>query len=270
MVRASSLAEVSWVDRSGEPHACRVLALARGPVPVLALTFDRSALARSLLGEGESGSRGEVALSVTDPRGTAVGFSPVALRGRPRLVVDGQGEVYLAELLVQELRRYPPARLLADSPLLCREHWWFLPRLLVELPDPSIEPLAPRCGPGELLLVTAGRGGPALSVVQPRAPEALETALERLLELEWLGGAEPASGRAVLFAQDASFPDLERWEDWCWRGRVEDSGALRMAVRQGPAQVGLPGVRPLLQRWRAHRALERGCREGLRSWLATR
>ncbi len=125
-VAAATVAEVAWRGADG-PVATGVLPLVDGERVVLALPYADAAAARSL------GTADEVLLALTEPRGTSPGWTPLALRCRPRLVEDPEGDRFAATLLAQELLRWPPSRLLADSVLLRREHWWWLPRLLVEL-----------------------------------------------------------------------------------------------------------------------------------------
>lgn len=102
-----------------------------------------------------------VTLSLTEPRSTGAAFRPLVIVGTPRLVEDPSGDAFAAYLLPQELRRYPPSRLLADSPLLQREHWWYLPRLLVEIDVDTVAQVVTREDPArDHLLVVAGAGGP--------------------------------------------------------------------------------------------------------------
>ena len=258
-VRASSLGELAWVDPDGSPAAMPVIALARGSRPVVALTADRADLARRVQ------RARQVALVLRDPRGTGRSFAPLALCGAVTLQVDAEGEVFRAELLEQELRRYPPSRMLADSPLLCREHWWYLPRLVLEVTDPVVLPApAPRESEADHLLVTVRDGIPVVTTV--RTAEAVTDPTSDPLPLVRTGGAPTAPGPALLLAQDASVPDLERWEAWSWEGTVgaeASDGALSLTVSRAPEATGLPATASLLQRWRAQRAFERGCRAGI-------
>ena len=242
-IRCSSLSELSWVDASGEPQARGTVALVRDEAPVLAFTYADEAVARAVAGAAR------LLLTVTESRSTDRGFRPVLVQGRPRLVEDASGDIFAARLLEQELRRYPPARLYADSPLLQREHWWYLPRLIVEIDVDSIEPLSARTEPQDHLLVVAGAGGLVVRVAR------LVEAADDLLTLEVSDGPAPP-GRAVLFGQDASFPDLELWAQWRYRGRWD--GAT-FAVEESPERTGLGRPPGLVQRWRRQRTLERRC-----------
>ena len=243
-VRAVSVGEVAWRDDTG-PRATGALPLVGAHGPVLALPYAERALASSI------GRSDEVLLALTEPRGSGRAFVPLLLRCTPHLITDPTGERFTAELLDQELLRWPPSRLRADSVLLRREHWWWLPRLLVELRVEGVEPLLARePGTGHLLVVDVdGRLEARTATVHPE-PLAVQ-----------VHGGDPGDGAAVLHGQDLSFPDLERWGRWSWAGRWQDGS---LAVTRAPQSVGLPPVPGVLARWRAHRDLERACRRALR------
>jgi hypothetical protein len=241
-ISASSLAEVSWVV-AGRPRVHGVVPLVHDDAPVLAFTYADEDLAREVAGSPV------VALSLSEPRSTGTAFRPLVLVGRPRLVEDPTGDLFAADLLPQELRRYPPSRLLADSPLLQREHWWYLPRLLVEIDVDAVMQVPVREDPSrDHLLVVAGTDGPVVRVarVADGDPRLVSLASQDL----------PPPGPAVLFGQDASFPDLEQWTQWSYRGEWDGAG---MQVEEAPARVGLGRPPGLVQRWRRQRDLERRC-----------
>jgi hypothetical protein len=242
-VAASSVSELCWVAATGQPHVRGVVALVREGRPALAFTYADEAVAR------EVGGAPQVALAVTEPRSTGRAFEPLVLSGRPHLVEDPTGDVFVADLLTQELRRYPPARLLADSPLLMREHWWYLPRLVVELDLESVQPVPPREEPHDHLLVVTGGAGPVVRIAGVRS------STPGRLELD-VPGPAVTPGTAVLFGQDASFPDLELWSQWRWRGRYDGTG---LDVEEAPVRPGLGPAPGLVQRWRRQRSLERRC-----------
>jgi hypothetical protein len=246
-IAASSLAEVSWTE-AGLPEARGVVALLHGDRPTLAFTYADAAVARSVTASPR------VALTLTEPRSTGTTFRPLLVLGRPRLLEDPNGDLFAADLVVQELRRYPPSRALADSPLLQREHWWYLPRLLVEVDVDAVQPLAARVDAlRDHLLVVAGEEGPSVAVA----------GLDHGGEGDLVGSAVPLAttvspppGPAVLFGQDASFPDLEQWSQWRYRGRWDGT---HLHVEDGPASIGLGRVPGVVQRWRRQRDLERRC-----------
>jgi len=248
LVAASSLAELCWLGPDGAPRVRGVVPLSRDGRPALAFLYADHAVAR------EVAAAGQVALVLAETRSTAPAFTPTVLRGRPSLVDDPEGDVYLEDLVVQELRRYPPSRLFADSPLLMRENWWWLPRLVVEIDVEAAEPTAARRSPYDHLLAVGHEEALAL-----RATGLVGSPSGDTLALE-LDGAPPAPGPAVLFGQDASFPDLEQWSQWRWQGRW-DGSALQVA--EAPARTGLGRTPGLLQRWRRQRDLERRCRAAI-------
>ncbi len=250
---AASVGELCWVDTAGLPRVRGVVPLARDGRPVVALTYADAALAR------EIAVASVVVLALTEPRSTGRGFRPSLLTARPRLVEDPTGELFVGDLLAQELRKYPPSRLYADSPLLMREHWWYLPRLVVELDLVSAEPVASRTGERDHLLVVAP-GTPQ----QPELPPEVRvvgvgSSSPDLLDLD-LAGLAPPPGPAVVFGQDASFPDLECWAQWHHRGRW--TGTV-LEVEQPAADVGLGRPPGLVQRWWRQRTLERRCVEAI-------
>jgi hypothetical protein len=242
VLSASSLAEVSWVV-AGLPRVHGVVPLVHDDVPVLAFTYADEDLAREVAGCPV------VALSLTEPRSTGTAFRPLVLVGSPRLIEDPSGDLFATDLLPQELRCYPPSRLLADSPLLQREHWWYLPRLLVEIDVDAVVQVSAREAPSrDHLLVVAGADGPVVRVarVANGDPELVSLVSED----------PPPPGPAVLFGQDASFPDLEQWTQWNYRGQWDGAG---MQVDEAPARIGLGRPPGLIQRWRRQRDFERRC-----------
>jgi hypothetical protein len=245
---ASSVSELCWVDASCVPQARGVVALAREERPALAFTYADEQVARDVAGADQ------VALALTETRSTGRAFRPLLATGRPRLVEDAQGDLYLSDLVVQELRRYPPSRVLADSPLLMREHWWYLPRLVVEIDVDAVEPLPQRTATHDHVLVVADGATPVVR------PAGIRAASDERLHLDVAGRPAPP-GPAVLLGQDASFPDLEQWTQWRYRGTWD--GAT-FVVQEAPGRTGLGRPPGVLQRWRRQRALERACVQALR------
>ncbi|MBM7508313.1 hypothetical protein JOE61_002127 [Nocardioides salarius] len=240
-LRAAVVADVAWTVE-GRPRVHGVLPLVGPDGPVLALPWSELETARSLA------AAGRVLLCLSEPQGAGRAWRPLGVRARTRLEEDPEGDVFTATLLEQELLRWPPSRLLADSVLLRREHWWWLPRLLVHLEVLDDSPLGARESREDQLLVVAGDGAGGW-------PEATVTGPAGALR-----GPAPAPGPALLLGQELSWPDLERWGRWSWQGRWDGA---QLQVEQAPGSTGLPPVPGLLRRWRRHRALERACRAGL-------
>lgn len=251
---AAATAEVAWLE-DGLPRAGTVVPLVDGAVPVLALPYAYAAWARSL------GTRQAVVLSLTDPRQCSGGWRPVAVTARPRPVAALDGEDFTERLLDQELRKHPPSRSLADSALLRREHWWYLPRLVVRLDVLDVRELPARRGRDDALLVTAGEGtAPGGVAGRPGVGCVRVGAWRRPLPLEDLAGGRPApdSDEALLLGHDFTEPDLERWSTWTVAGRLRGGGLEADPPARPP--VRMPG---LLERLRRHRELRRACLRGI-------
>ncbi|MER7457928.1 pyridoxamine 5'-phosphate oxidase family protein [Micromonospora sp. NPDC126480] len=248
-IRAATVGELAWLDGSGRPHAHPVTPLLLGDQPAVAFPYAQAALARRVAAAPVA------ALVASDDRLTGRGWRPVAVTGRPRLIEDRDGTLFATELLTQELRKYPPARALIDSPLLRREHWWYLPRLVLVLDVVAAAPVGVRAGgAGEVLAVAAGDQCLHVDTVR-RLGDGNGT-----IRLASLAGRSPATGPAVLLGHDFSAPDLERWTPWTTRGRL--AGA-RLTVEEAPARTGLAPPLGLWQRLTRQRRLARDCRDAL-------
>jgi hypothetical protein len=249
MIRASSLAELTWTDPDGAPDGKGVVALSWGQTPVVAFDYAHEVQARA------AAAAPRVVLTLTEPRSTGTLFEPLAVTARPCLVEDLEGTIFGQELLAEELRRYPPARKFADSALLRREHWWYLPRLILALDVDRVQPLSARESLRDQVLVVAGEAGLHVEVVrlgrrEPHGP----------LPLSSRGDDLPPPGRAALVGQDATFPDLEQWASWCFRGHWDGSAIL---LTQPAPTVGLPAVPSVWRRMRQQRAFGRACRAAI-------
>lgn len=251
VIRSSALAVLAWVDGAGQPSAHGVVVLPFDGRPAVAFTYAQEALAR------EVAAATGVAMVAVDDRSTGPAFQPLLVRGRPKLLVDPTGTVFVADLLEEELRRFPPARVYADSPLLRREHWWYLPRLIVSVDPVTVQPMAARLRARDYVLVVAGLDGLAVAVARVNDEPATGGSLA-LQVVDHDPGPPP--GPAVLFGQDASLPDLERWSQWQYRGTWDGD---RFAVREAPERVGLGPIPTVWRRWRRQRDLERRCRRAI-------
>lgn len=249
-VRAAATAEVCWTEDAA-PAGRPVVPLLDVDHPVLAVPYADVGWARSL------GTRPRIVLTLSDPRLAASGWAPLAVTAVPRLVEDRDGEVFVETLLDQELRKHPPSRALADSPLLRREHWWYLPRLLVHLDVLDVQPFTTRTGPDDALLVTVDPG--AVHVPQVRPVHVSQWGSP--LQVEPLDGEPlPDAGTAMLLGHDFTEPDLERWASWTAVGPLRD-GVLDAEPPAGRTVPGMPGLR---ERVRRHKELRRACEQGLR------
>lgn len=257
---AASIGELAWVDADGCPHVEGAIPMLLDGAPAIAFTYAEHDLAVDVA------AADRLVVAVTEPRSTGSTFRPLVCAGRPRLVPDPTGDLFVDDLLTQELRRYPPSRLLVDSPMLRREHWWYLPRMIVVIEVDDVRDIPARGpldddGTGDHVLAVANPGGVEVGVV---AVGGLSPASDRL-DVALVDDRIPPSGPAALFAQDASFPDLERWSEWTIPGAWDADGA-RFTAAAIPSSTGLEPVPSLLRRWRRQRDLERRCRKGLANY----
>jgi hypothetical protein len=249
-VRAATVAELAWVGTDGRPDALPVVPLLLDVEPAIAYPYAYADLARQIA------TAPAVALTISEPRMTGSGWRPLAATGRARLIEDKDGELFKSALLTEELRKYPPSRALADSLMLRREHWWYVPRMIVVLDlTPSI-PVEPRVDASSRVL--AAWNGDQLHIDTVRVVEAGQDRLE----VTSLAGRKVPDGRAALVGHDFSEPDLERWTPWTTRGDL--SGGV-LAVTEWPERTTLEPVPKLRERFRRQRDLERACRAALES-----
>lgn len=247
-VNAAAVAELAWLAADGQPHATAVTPLLLDESPAVAFPYAQLATARQIA------AASQLAMVLSDPRMTGGGWQPVAVSGAPHLTEDREGDMFAARLLEQELRKFPPARALADSLLLRRENWWYLPRLIVAIDGAAVSPVGERVGGAGGVLVVASGSQLYVDTVRP------EPGGGDRLRLPSLAGHEPPDGPAVLFGHDFSVPDLEVWTPWTTRGQL---GYGFLAVAERPERTGLGPVPGLWQRLRRHRQLERACRRGI-------
>lgn len=242
------MAELTWTGSGGRPDALPVTPLLLDERPAVAYPYAYADLARQVAGSPA------VALTLSDPRMTGSGWRAMTAAGQARLVEDSQGELFRAQLLREELRKYPPSRVLADSLMLQREHWWYLPRLIVVLDLGAPVPVEPRVdGQSQVLSVWAGG---RLHVDTVRVTD---TGTDRL-HIASLAGRPIPDGPASLLGHDFSVPDLERWTPWVTAGELA-GGVFNASGR--PERTTLEPSLSLRQRYRRQRDLERACRANL-------
>ena len=192
------------------------------------------------------------ALVLSEPRLTGQAWEPLVVHARTTLVEDGDGELFRSQLLEQEVRKHPPSRALVDSPLLRREHWWYLPRLVLLLEPVSAHRTPVREGPDDAVLAVDD-GGLHVGVVRvedwSRDP------------LELTGGPAERRGPAALVGQEVAVPDVERWSVHRTTGTY---AAGRLSVTPPVPDRRLEPVPGLRARVRRQRTLERACVRALR------
>lgn len=241
-VRAAGLGALVWRPSGAGPlRALGVVPLLLGDQPAVALPWAYADQARS------AAASDAAALVLAEPRLAGRGWVPLAAVGTLTLVEDGDGSLFTSRLLDQELRKHPPARALADSNLVRREHWWYLPRLVLLLDAPVVSPIAPQQGPLDAVLAVDG-GTLHVQTVRLRSWDDEPLAVQ--------GGPTGVRGPALLVGQEVSVPDAERWTVHVTTGHY-DAGSVDVVER--PPTRELEPVPGLLTRIRRQRALERAC-----------
>jgi hypothetical protein len=246
-VHSAGVAELLWPTPAGPPAAIGVVPLLLGGKPAVALPWAHADTAR------DAALSGTAAFVLSDPRLTGSRWEPLVVTGRLTLVEDADGDLFTEELLDQELRKHPPSRALADSHMLRREHWWYLPRLVLVLEPADVVPGVRRDDPRQSVLGVDDDG------LHVRTVRVDEWDADPLLLHD---APVTVSGPAVLIGQEISVPDVEQWTVHTTTGRFAD-GRLTDVV---PAPSRTLEPRPgLLTRIRRQRALERACVTALRA-----
>lgn len=250
----AAVGELAYHDASGVPRFEAITPLLLDGEPAFSMTYASSGFA-DLLARSPY-----VSLVLSDSRIARVGWSPLSVAARARVEPDPEGYFFKEALMEQELTKHPPSRQLINSFMLQKENWWYLPRLIVRLePLEEPRPVARRTGEDHGVLA-CGAG----SVEPPRAETVAADDLRadrvRLRAMD--GGAPPErDAPATLFFHDFEVPEMERTAALSLHGRLR-KGALEVESRDGSAELG---KRPnLIARWRSLRALERGCKRGLK------
>lgn len=242
-VRATGRAELCWNGPDGRPCCAVLTPLLEDGAVVLALSYADQDLADAVA------AARHVALALPGRTGPTAGAG-VLLVGRVVLEEDPDGARFVAGLLAQHLAKHPPSRALADSVILRREHWWYVPRLLLRVEVDTLLPLPPRPDArGHPLLVVARPGTSPQVVVASSAGDPV--------------GEVPTDGPALLVSHDAA-DDLERTVQLQVPGRV-DRGRFVPDRAPLPALPPLPGPPGLRERWTRQRSLRRACVDGLRA-----
>lgn len=249
--RRALVAEVCWTDGRDRPEAVPAVPLTLHDEPCLALPYSWSETAAALA------DAAEVAFAVTDARSLSRESSGVVAHGSVSVVDDLDGSVFVEHLLEQELVKYPPTRTLADSILLRRENWWWLPRRIVRL-DRVVRTsrIGARTEPDRHALVVRNGTGLAVDAVAVASDDGAA-------RLTGLSG-EPVrgdTGPALVLGHDYTVTDFERWESWTLRGRLAGEH-LRVDERRGQPGGDLPPL-GLRERIRRRRSAEKACRRGI-------
>lgn len=246
-VHSAGVAELLWRTPGGAPRALGVVPLLLGDRPAVALPWAYADDARAA-----AASTG-AALVLSDPRLTGSDWRPLVMTGRLTLVEDGDGSLFADQLLSQEVRKHPPSRALVDSPLLRREHWWYLPRLVLLLDPVSVEPGGRRDGPEDAVL---GVDDDGLFV------RTVAVGDWNADPMPLTGGPATVSGPAVLVGQEISVPDVERWSVHTSSGTYADGRLVDVVLATDRALGPVPG---LFARVRRQRVLEKACIAALKA-----
>jgi hypothetical protein len=251
--RAAQLGELVW-DTPDGPDALPVVPLSDDGVACVALPYAELARADALAAAG-------TAVACVSGPDLAGGAELIATRVRVRRIDDVDGEHFeTSQLLMQELAKHPPSRRRLDSILLRREHWWFLPRILLHLtPVDDPRPLAP----SGALLGRRGASGPS-SIEVASVTIASRSGTQLLLEASAASASAASDGAmpAVVLEHGAEPPDLERTWGTRTKGTLEGAQLTVGAVDRWGRADRMP---TLIQRVRDEWALERACIAGLRA-----
>lgn len=242
-----ALAEIGFMI--DDVPACEVLTPLRiGDRACFALSYDRSDLAARLR------SGGELVVAFTDSRLAYKGWKPLVARARCDVFADPEGALFSSKLLEQELRKHPPSRLLIDTPLMRREHWWYVPRWIVRLVEVlDVHPVDRRATPDAGLLVYRNDLG-----LSARSTTVKDWGAG---ELDLGAGEDDLTGPALVMTHDFSIPDLEDRSTYVVSGRLNGN---RLSVERREGARGLGRRRNLMQRLQRQGQLQRECIQQLR------
>lgn len=231
--RRAVTAELCWTNPDGSPAAIAVTPMLRGTdhaasTLCAALPYSR---AQEIEGLREAGA---AVFAVTDSRSLPDGaVAGVAAAGAVRIIDDLEGELFTEELLEQDLLKYPPSRTLADSVLLRRENWWWLPRIVVEFTGPAVgagEPdgmrLPARTNPARHGLLVTVAAGARESPDTAESPGASESP----------SALEPTNTRVRSRVPELHGVDLE--------GRADLEGRVDLGARVGSAPAAATPAEP--------------------------
>ncbi|MDV6013404.1 hypothetical protein F8178_13080 [Haloechinothrix sp. LS1_15] len=260
--RRATVGELSWIDVNG-PTGLPVVPLELDGMPCVALPYAHLAAADGLTGR-------MVALSVSEADVLGDDAHAAVALGRAEVTHDLEGSTFVAQLLDQEIVKHPPTRLRADGLMARRENWWWVPRVLVTLPEVAETYRLPaRSEPRDALLVRDRDGEPRIGVVTAKVWP--DTPGERIDIWPKDGNLLEGDGLDVCAYAHRRSPDFERWEPWYRCGALHGE-TLTIARAEGEPGAGLEPF-GIVGRLRNHRAVERDCRSGIaavegRAWYA--
>ncbi|WP_053057705.1 hypothetical protein [Rubrobacter aplysinae] len=242
------------IPSGGAPVIEGIIPLLLDDSPAFTIAYNRLETARMIR------RNPELTLALHDPRLARIGWSPLAVPVRATVEPDPEGDIFRERLLEYELRKHPPSREIISTFLLQRENWWYLPRLIVRLePAETPHPLTRREDTTHGLLAWEDGSGGHPAVQTAAAPD---TSDERVTVRPLGVGGPPDGAPASLRLHDLEIPEMERSATLNLSGRLR-GGTLAVETRAGSAGLGpRPGI---ISRLRWFRALERGCKRGLKT-----
>lgn len=245
------VAEINWVTERG-PQGLPVVPVLHHGRPAAAIPYAQFDAAQSL--------RGATAIfTVTDL--SAGSRTALAARGPVAVEEDLDGDVFIAEeLLIQEVIKHPPTKLRSDSLISRRENPWWTPRVIVTLTALEAElEICGRTRPSDALLVTGTPADPQVATVTAEDWAARQGGTVAVYGRR---GTDPDGdgGAARVWAHQFT-PDFERWDVWHRTGRLRGN-TLDIEQADGAPVERMRSLR-LLERYSAHRAIARACRQGL-------
>lgn len=249
-------AELAWRGADGALDA----------IPIVPLTVDGEVIAALPFSDGDVARRVATTRAATlvfsDSRMAHRGWAACAVPVTADVAADRTGEWTWTGALDQEVRKHPPARLLIDTAIQRREHWWYVPRWIVRLRVAgAAQPVARRHAPGDGLLFVGGGQRPAAHTI---AVDDWTADVVRFTPLA-AGAGPTAVGSALVFGHDFSIPDQERSSRVALHGDL-DGRQLRVRRREGDLALPEPRLR---DRLRAHYRLARACRRALATYDAS-
>lgn len=249
--RGTAAADLVWRARDGALAAVTAAPLVRGQSVAFALPIADVDMGRSLAEAGRAW------LLCLDGRSAAQRWRPAAAPCDVRVDVDLDGAwldgPWVTEgLLAQLCDKDPAARAALESPLVRREHWWAVPRVLLTA-TPTAPPRRPppRFDSADATIVS-GDGTPVGAARADTWDHPVVDLSGRDHEVATL----PAGARvgAVLTAPPTP---LGVPRSMLVRGVVEGD---RLVVTDRVGRLPSPADRTILGRWRAQRRHERACR----------
>ena len=172
----------------------------------------------------------------------------VYMRADADVYADVKGDFFVKHLLEQEMRKYPPARMLRRIPFHRRLFGWFFGRAIMKLEPITVDTDA---GEDAWTLVTEGENGyPSIRAIAEADPENADVALPADLA--------GAAGPAVVFSHSES-EDMSELSSTAFRGEIKD-GAFVAKARPAGSQVGGAGGQ------RSRSANAKRAREAMKDW----